>query len=341
MVHDASPLSFEHNVLEETSKRHLSGLSQQSVRANGQPRGVPEAIDITLRPSAKGWSTRIHYRRPDPGSLVVGRDSTTARKRLGLVHSVCRYAHEVGFARATENTGQGTKETIARRDARNLLLTIDAAMGHTRRVALELATVGNGYPAVSELRYSMDIAAMARKAVGMDGLDGPVHPDKSLLKDGLWQLKRSTGAVLRAVAPEPPSGLLKHLSPTIRASVVRGWRRPWRYVNGLLQTALWLAERLEAEACLSSARGLSGTGHGRAITSRGMLRYAISLQDGLVTACHASTPTGRMTAPDGLLSRQLSQLPNNDYTEALARLVVLAADPCAPASIKLMEATDA
>jgi hypothetical protein len=175
----------------------------------------------------------------------------------------------------------------------------------------------------------------------MDGLDGLIHPDKSRLKDALQQLKRSMGATLHTVPSAPPNALLKDLSPILRSSIVRGWFRPWRYMSDVLPMALRLAERLEAEASLSSARGPSGTGRGRAITSRGSLHYVVSLQDGIVTACHASTPTGRMTAPGGLLSRQLSQLPNSDHTEALARLVVLAADPCAVATVKLAEASDA
>ena len=187
----------------------------------------------------------------------------------------------------------------------------------------------------------LDAAAAARRAIGMDDLGSPITPCASTLVDAINRLVDGLAGVLDAVPSAPPGVPLDRLPAAVRAGVLDGWRRPWRFVRGFKPTTARLVDLLGPEPALRSGAAAEGTGHGRSTTSRGRLWYEVSVEGGRVASCRASTPTERLAAPAGPLSRQLSLLPKDEDAVALARLVILASDPCAPTTVRRMEAAHA
>ncbi|MDJ0894446.1 MAG: hypothetical protein QNJ92_04845 [Alphaproteobacteria bacterium] len=300
-----------------------------------------EAIDVALLPSRTGWQPQIHYHRPDLRSLVAGQTVRDARDCLGLVHSVCGYAHVAAFTEAVEQINGAEPVGNARAAARNLHVLIETASAHSQRVALELAPACGQPPCITELRSVLDATSAAKIAVGMDDFDGPIDPDKRALTGALERLNEGLTGVLKAVPAAPPASSLEVMPAAVRAAVIEGWERPWVFTDDFLAQSIRLAEKLQTEPARKAGANADGVGHGTSITSRGVLRYDVEVEQERVIACRSSTPTERLAAADGPLVRQLSQLPADDRALAMARFVILAADPCVPTTVRVGEAAHA
>ena len=329
----ALPPDQENRVATDLGGRHEARSTDETGRA-----GIgfsSESIEIALQPSESGWRATIRYRRPDLQDLVSGRSPTVARDRLGLVHSICSYAHETAFTRALEAIGGSARESRARRAARELRLMIEAAAAHGRRAALEQAPFCDREPRLSDLRALMESVAAANRAVGMAGPDDAIAPDKATLADALRTLLESLRAVLKNTPSAPPAALLVRLPAAFQSPVVEGWRRPWAFATVFGYRTAGLVEHLGAEPALRPMAPVDGMRFGSSTTSRGQLTYQVATSAGRILACRTSTPTERLTAPQGPLCAMLARMPGDGDVLALARLVVLATDPCAPTSIAL------
>jgi len=315
--------------------------SSLSTRSGTGLSSSTEVIGVVLHPSESGWAPSIHYRRPDLRGLVSGQPTEIAEVRLALLHSVCGYAHRTAFRRAIESIDETSVESHERRAARDLHLAIEAATAHGRRTALELAPARGLRPSLWDLRAVLDAAAAARRAIGMDGLGGPIRPDKRTLSNALGQLLAGLHSVFDAVPSAPPRESLLRLPDVVQKRVVDGWRRPWRFARSFNSTTARLVELLGPEPAFRFDAAAAGIGHGQSTTSRGRLRYEVSIEGGRVSACRTSTPTERLAASAGPLCQQLSLLPKDTDVMALARLVILACDPCAPTIVHTMEAAHA
>ncbi len=300
-----------------------------------------EAIDVALRPSRSGWRPAIHYQRPDLQALVCGQTVRDARDCLRLIHSVCGYAHVAAFTEAVEHIIGAKQVSEARAAARVLHILIETASAHGQRVALELAPACGQPPCIAALRGVLDATSAAKSAVGMDDVDGPVSSDLQALTAALEHLNEALAVVLKAVPADPPASSLADLPAPVQAAVIEGWERPWAFADDFLARAIRLAEKLEAEPARPAGADADGGGHGTSTTSRGVLRYDVEIEQGRVIACRSSTPTERLAAPDGPLVRQLSKLPADHRALAMARLVILAADLCAPTTVRVEEAAHA
>jgi hypothetical protein len=217
-------------------------------------------------------------------------------------------------------------------------MVLEAMDAHARRAALEQAPACGQPPAIAELKALGKTVTALMQAVGLDDPDGEIRPDARRLTATLEPARQAARALLASLPQSPPGYLLAQLAPATRRFVIVGWRRPWRFMERVTPHLARMMERMGPESSAPAPATASGTGRGRALTSRGPLYYSVAFDKGRVSACKASTPTGRMTAPDGTLSRHLSCLPDNENTAALAQLVALAANPCAATRIHFAEA---
>ncbi|MDJ0944387.1 MAG: hypothetical protein QNJ30_13020 [Kiloniellales bacterium] len=300
-----------------------------------------EAIDIALQPAPDGWQPHITYRRPDIGGLLSGLPLSVAREQLGRIHTACGYAHETAFTRAVESAFGTSTESAARYAARELHLLIEAAIAYARRAALELAPACGEEPCVAQLKAVLAAAGAAKATIGLDHLDEEIVPDRQPLAVAIGRLCDEQARLLQAVPAEPPGVIIDRLPTPLRNLAREGWRRPWRFFRTIGSTARGLVDRLDQEPTRPFCPSSNTAGSGSATTSRGRLRYVVRSKQGRLVSLRASTPTKRLVAPGGALARQLSLLPLANDVADLARFVVLAADPCAPATIRVSEAAHA
>jgi len=81
---------------------------------------------------------------------------------------------------------------------------------------------------------------------------------------------------------------------------------------------------------------LTGTGFGVAMTARGRLRHALTLENGKVRDWKSLAPTDLNFAENGPVSQLAARLPADDRLRANAAWLVQAFDPCAPCEVSIV-----
>jgi Ni,Fe-hydrogenase I large subunit len=108
------------------------------------------------------------------------------------------------------------------------------------------------------------------------------------------------------------------------------------HAHALLAELDAVIERLTDHAPIAEGAGQNGSGIGISITARGRLRHVMSVGAGIITDWRSSAPTDWNFAPGGPVIHYMNGL-GTDATEAAARLIVAALDPCAPCDVRVTE----
>jgi hypothetical protein len=247
-------------------------------------------------------------------SRLMGQTFEHALRLTGLLHALCPHAHRVALSRAIEAaTGHVASDTVeARRDH---IVAIEAAAAAAFRFG---ATWPQAFGASIDPLLPL-IRAHAQSAVA--ALEAGRCALEPLLALGT--------SLAEMLSPDSRMfDLLPNFSP-LRACADKddGQATLYDRIDAMIDDARRRASELLAlDLSASKAnRCRREIAAGRADTLRGALHVRVKVSEGTLSACEIDAPITRLMRADGALARAL----HGRTDLSLARLVVLAFDPCA------------
>lgn len=325
----------------------------------------------------KGQSAHVVCTGPqDVLNVGVGRDLGDAIALAGLLFPICPRAHQIAALRAAEQAG-GIQLPVAQALAREIALLSEGVFSAVWRAALswakmlgqpvpaaavQMARSGNDdivrglfdgpWAALGGGRVIADRPALLRAAGALAKAFYQVRPlglaarayaaDVCLDVPAVSAVHAASfiGIGLDAAGAqieESPRALLsgQHKPPTLA---------PWfdaqlAHAEGLLIELHEAIHQLRPAQARESAVPLTGSGIGIAMTARGRLRHALSLEGGVVTSWSAMAPTDWNFAANGPAARAAGALQSPDAKAAAC--LIAAFDPCAPCDAVMEEAQHA
>lgn len=251
-------------------------------------------------------SARLERRTVDVARLMIGRRADDIPRAFSTLLPICAAAHRVAASGAIDlATGQETGEPFA------------------RAKAVLAERVANGV-----WRLGLDITA----ACGMTKRHAPVLSAREIAR-AMAQDTETAASSLETLAE-----VLDDLDDVIEEASTVAARYP---ASAGLDALVAHAGRDPREA-LSTLSDLFNGGSdakehagidGRVVTSRGGLRHACKLADGVATDWTIHTPTDWIAAPGGPLETSLVGLPHGGRPLEAARFACALHDPCEEVAI--------
>lgn len=298
--------------------------------------------------------------------MGIGRDLGDAVTLAGLLFPICPRAHQIAALRAAEQAGS-VELPQGQALAREIALLSEGVFGAVWRAALSWAKMldqpvpaaavqiaRSGHDAMLRGLFEgpwavpgggvviADIPALLKAASALARAFYQVRPLGLAARDYAAGVRLDVPAVSAAhtasfielnaacdEVEESPRALLsgRHKPPTLA---------PWfdaqlAHAEGLLIELHEAIQQLYPAQPYRISQRLTGSGIGIAMTARGRLRHAITLEDGVVTSWSAMAPTDWNFAANGPAVKAASALKSPD--EKAAACLIAAFDPCAPCEV--------
>ncbi len=300
---------------------------------------------LSARASGDRLSARVNRHGPEnPLVTGLGRRGTDAPRLAGLLFSLCPHAHAVAAQRALEDAA-GVAPSPSEHAARDISVLSEALAAAVWRMGVDWPALRGAPPRLAPVKAARDGAAALRTG-------DPAG--RHALADALAAVAAETAPVLeraRAIPIRPGDAARPPQEETPRALSETPHAEPpsdlssWfaaqaAHAHTVLETLdAVLADHEPGAAPRTPDERpwdeTSGAGVGSALTARGRLRHAITLDAGRIVAWRADAPTDINFAPHGPVEHWVDRLaPCPDPTEALTWLVA-AFDPCAPCAVEV------
>ncbi|MEO0413218.1 MAG: nickel-dependent hydrogenase large subunit [Pseudomonadota bacterium] len=304
-----------------------------------------------------------------PDVLTVGRGKAlnNGLALASLLFPICPRAHQIAALRAAENA-TGLVLPDGQAAAREMLLLSEGIFSAVWRAALSWAKVLHTHPpaaavqqarqaneALAEALFQTDWACLggAKMALNADDINSALKMltrafeavdrlgEDICLKAQTIQVRRIATSTLDARAEtrrntsnpveETPRLLL---APMQQATSLEPWlSAQLQHGANMLEELKQQASNVHEEKPASATARANGSGFGIAMTARGRLRHALTLEDGIITRWSAKAPTDWNFRPNGAACRVASAL--EETSEENASMLLAALDPCAPCEVVL------
>ncbi|MEO1015738.1 MAG: nickel-dependent hydrogenase large subunit [Pseudomonadota bacterium] len=304
--------------------------------------------------------------------VMRGRTIDEATRFAGVLFPLCPRAHQAAFLRAAE-AALGVHLPPEQAAAREMVVLAEAVAAGVWREALSWPTLSGAPSSPGPVRaaraasedilravYADDWARLGGAAVRLDppALAQSVHAlrgavaalgeasvflpanDADAFDVALDGTRPLGEAIWRAELTEAASGLEEtpralHLIGEVASAPVAAWYlAQHRHLLALTEDLATLSDILEPSAALDVLpRDHAGTGLGVAITARGRLRHAVSIENGRIADWRAAAPTDWNFAAGGPVARAARRLAPGPGLQTRARRLVGAFDPCAPCGV--------
>lgn len=272
------------------------------------------------RRSAPGF--RVRYTLPNLAPLLLGRPIAEAEALTGRLHAVCGSAHRVALARAVVDATNAVM-TRARCVTWMLLLVIEQAEVMARRVALDLPGAGGESAKPEEARPVLAAARVARHALGVASVRGPLAPNVAALPGAMAELSDAFDRLIGAHRGRPVP-VIDDDGAGLQSLVDEAWSMP-HITADALAAAVTEAADVAAEPALPPVD--RGSGVGSADTVRGRLTTKVGIMCGDVVTIEWTTPTDRLFTEGGFGALLLEQWAGSARDLAV---LMAALDPCVP-----------
>ncbi|MEO0411337.1 MAG: nickel-dependent hydrogenase large subunit [Pseudomonadota bacterium] len=300
-------------------------------------------------------------------TVAAGKSLHDGLALAGLLFPICPRAHQIAALRAAEQAS-GVVLPRGQAAAREMVLLSEGIFSAVWRAALSWANVLNMPPpaaAVQDARQASQALEGALFQSSWARIGGAsMAIDREVAGSAVTSLTRAFDAVLglgdrictkaqdvriksvttsalnakaeasgnTAIAAEETPRLL--MGPAQQAATLEPWLSAQRQhgANMLAQLRQLTAE-LREDTPAGMSTSLNGSGFGIAMTARGRLRHAITLQDGVIARWSAKAPTDWNFSPNGAACCIAAAL--HDVSDTSASMLVAALDPCAPCDVVL------
>ncbi len=328
---------------------------------------------LELSPAANGVAVVMQSRGPvSPLGIANGATLANALQLASMLFPVCPRAHQAAALNAAEALAN-IELSQAQAAARELLVFAEAIVGCIMRHDIVWRRELGRIPLPADCRQAREASdtlvdalfdgAWTRPGGGAICVETPAAADAVRR---LEQIAQRTAARARKLLVEMPeftvqtpmlSGAMRRDQLSVAPKDIAGAEETPRilymaetdtdlvsiaeWFNAQISHLEWLTERLPpllARVHDDIAQGatpaaLTGTGVGVAMTARGRLRHALTLQDGKVREWKSAAPTDLNFAADGPVSQLAAALPADDNLNTNAKWLVQAFDPCAPCEV--------